>query len=80
MSPAKCQQARRVELLGSSLAFNRHHLATASTPPSQTTDLDAKAISNSFNQKASWITPRLGGVGVMTVAMFLRNTIEQAEV
>lgn len=30
-------------------------------------------------QKASWITPRLGGVGVTTVAMLLRNTVQLAE-
>jgi methylenetetrahydrofolate dehydrogenase (NADP+)/methenyltetrahydrofolate cyclohydrolase len=29
---------------------------------------------------ASWITPRLGGVGVMTVAMLLANTVALAEV
>jgi methylenetetrahydrofolate dehydrogenase (NADP+) / methenyltetrahydrofolate cyclohydrolase len=29
---------------------------------------------------ASWITPRLGGVGVTTVAMLLQNTIDLAEV
>jgi methylenetetrahydrofolate dehydrogenase (NADP+)/methenyltetrahydrofolate cyclohydrolase len=28
---------------------------------------------------ASWITPRLGGVGPTTVAMLLRNTVEAAE-
>ena len=28
---------------------------------------------------ASWITPRLGGVGPLTVAMLLRNTVEAAE-
>ena len=28
---------------------------------------------------ASWITPRLGGVGVMTVAMLLANTVALAE-
>jgi methylenetetrahydrofolate dehydrogenase (NADP+) / methenyltetrahydrofolate cyclohydrolase len=28
---------------------------------------------------ASWITPRLGGVGVTTVAMLLRNTVTLAE-
>jgi len=28
---------------------------------------------------AGWITPRLGGVGVTTVAMLLRNTIVAAE-
>jgi methylenetetrahydrofolate dehydrogenase (NADP+)/methenyltetrahydrofolate cyclohydrolase len=29
--------------------------------------------------KASWITPRLGGVGVTTVAMLLENSVELAE-
>ncbi len=28
---------------------------------------------------ASWITPRLGGVGPTTVAMLLRNTVAAAE-
>jgi methylenetetrahydrofolate dehydrogenase (NADP+)/methenyltetrahydrofolate cyclohydrolase len=28
---------------------------------------------------AGWITPRLGGVGVTTVAMLLRNTVALAE-
>jgi methylenetetrahydrofolate dehydrogenase (NADP+)/methenyltetrahydrofolate cyclohydrolase len=28
---------------------------------------------------ASWITPRLGGVGVTTVAMLLQNTVSLAE-
>ena len=28
---------------------------------------------------AGWVTPRLGGVGVTTVAMLLRNTVEAAE-
>jgi methylenetetrahydrofolate dehydrogenase (NADP+)/methenyltetrahydrofolate cyclohydrolase len=28
---------------------------------------------------AGWITPRLGGVGVTTVAMLLRNTVAAAE-
>jgi methylenetetrahydrofolate dehydrogenase (NADP+)/methenyltetrahydrofolate cyclohydrolase len=30
-------------------------------------------------QRASWITPVPGGVGLMTVAMLLRNTLEAAE-
>ncbi len=30
-------------------------------------------------EKASWVTPRLGGVGVMTVAMLLLNTVQAAE-
>jgi methylenetetrahydrofolate dehydrogenase (NADP+)/methenyltetrahydrofolate cyclohydrolase len=30
-------------------------------------------------EKAAWVTPRLGGVGVMTVAMLLTNTVLAAE-
>lgn len=30
-------------------------------------------------EKAAWVTPRLGGVGVMTVAMLLQNTVQAAE-
>jgi methylenetetrahydrofolate dehydrogenase (NADP+) / methenyltetrahydrofolate cyclohydrolase len=33
----------------------------------------------SVSEVASWITPRLGGVGPTTVAMLLRNTVEAAE-
>jgi methylenetetrahydrofolate dehydrogenase (NADP+)/methenyltetrahydrofolate cyclohydrolase len=36
-------------------------------------------VDESVGEKASWITPRLGGVGVTTVAMLLENTIELAE-
>jgi methylenetetrahydrofolate dehydrogenase (NADP+)/methenyltetrahydrofolate cyclohydrolase len=36
-------------------------------------------VDESVGEKASWITPRLGGVGVTTVAMLLQNTIELAE-
>jgi methylenetetrahydrofolate dehydrogenase (NADP+)/methenyltetrahydrofolate cyclohydrolase len=36
-------------------------------------------VEERVGEKASWITPRLGGVGVMTVAMLLRNTLELAE-
>lgn len=36
-------------------------------------------VDESVAQKASWITPRLGGVGVTTVAMLLRNTVQLAE-
>jgi methylenetetrahydrofolate dehydrogenase (NADP+)/methenyltetrahydrofolate cyclohydrolase len=36
-------------------------------------------VDESVGEKASWITPRLGGVGVTTVAMLLRNTVELAE-
>jgi methylenetetrahydrofolate dehydrogenase (NADP+)/methenyltetrahydrofolate cyclohydrolase len=36
-------------------------------------------VDEAVGEKASWITPRLGGVGVMTVAMLLRNTVELAE-
>jgi methylenetetrahydrofolate dehydrogenase (NADP+)/methenyltetrahydrofolate cyclohydrolase len=36
-------------------------------------------VLESVAEKASWITPRLGGVGVMTVAMLLLNTVHAAE-
>lgn len=36
-------------------------------------------VAESVGEVASWITPRLGGVGPTTVAMLLRNTIEAAE-
>lgn len=36
-------------------------------------------VHESVAEKASWITPRLGGVGVMTVAMLLLNTAVAAE-
>lgn len=36
-------------------------------------------VLESVAEKASWITPRLGGVGVMTVAMLLQNTVRAAE-
>jgi methylenetetrahydrofolate dehydrogenase (NADP+) / methenyltetrahydrofolate cyclohydrolase len=36
-------------------------------------------VDESVAEKASWITPRLGGVGVTTVAMLLQNTVELAE-
>lgn len=36
-------------------------------------------VDESVAEVASWITPRLGGVGPTTVAMLLRNTIEAAE-
>ena len=36
-------------------------------------------VAESVGEKASWITPRLGGVGVTTVAMLLQNTVELAE-
>jgi methylenetetrahydrofolate dehydrogenase (NADP+) / methenyltetrahydrofolate cyclohydrolase len=36
-------------------------------------------VDESVGQKASWITPRLGGVGVTTVAMLLLNTVQLAE-
>jgi methylenetetrahydrofolate dehydrogenase (NADP+)/methenyltetrahydrofolate cyclohydrolase len=35
-------------------------------------------VDESVAEKASWITPRLGGVGVTTVAMLLMNTVELA--
>ncbi len=36
-------------------------------------------VSESCAEVAGWITPRLGGVGVTTVAMLLRNTVAAAE-
>ena len=33
----------------------------------------------SASKVASWITPVPGGVGPMTVAMLLQNTVDQAE-
>lgn len=36
-------------------------------------------VDESVAERASWITPRLGGVGVTTVAMLLQNTVELAE-
>lgn len=35
-------------------------------------------VDEAVGAKAAWITPRLGGVGVTTVAMLLRNTLELA--
>lgn len=36
-------------------------------------------VSEAVAEPASWITPRLGGVGVTTVAMLLQNTVTLAE-
>jgi methylenetetrahydrofolate dehydrogenase (NADP+)/methenyltetrahydrofolate cyclohydrolase len=36
-------------------------------------------VDEAVGDVASWITPRLGGVGPTTVAMLLRNTVEIAE-
>ncbi|HEX7096144.1 MAG TPA: tetrahydrofolate dehydrogenase/cyclohydrolase catalytic domain-containing protein [Acidimicrobiales bacterium] len=36
-------------------------------------------VDESVNEVASWVTPRLGGVGPTTVAMLLRNTVDAAE-
>jgi methylenetetrahydrofolate dehydrogenase (NADP+)/methenyltetrahydrofolate cyclohydrolase len=36
-------------------------------------------VDDSVNEVASWVTPRLGGVGPTTVAMLLRNTVAAAE-
>jgi methylenetetrahydrofolate dehydrogenase (NADP+)/methenyltetrahydrofolate cyclohydrolase len=36
-------------------------------------------VDESCEEVAGWITPRLGGVGVTTVAMLLRNTVACAE-
>ena len=37
-------------------------------------------VDEAVGEVASWITPRLGGVGPTTVAMLLRNTVAAAEV
>ena len=36
-------------------------------------------VDESVGERCAWITPRLGGVGVMTVAMLLANTVGLAE-
>jgi methylenetetrahydrofolate dehydrogenase (NADP+)/methenyltetrahydrofolate cyclohydrolase len=36
-------------------------------------------VDESVAEVASWVTPRLGGVGPTTVALLLRNTVEAAE-
>jgi methylenetetrahydrofolate dehydrogenase (NADP+)/methenyltetrahydrofolate cyclohydrolase len=36
-------------------------------------------VDDSVAEVASWITPRLGGIGPTTVAMLLRNTVQAAE-
>ena len=36
-------------------------------------------VAESVAERASWMTPRLGGVGVTTVAMLLQNTVHLAE-
>jgi methylenetetrahydrofolate dehydrogenase (NADP+)/methenyltetrahydrofolate cyclohydrolase len=36
-------------------------------------------VDEACGEVASWITPRLGGVGPTTVALLLRNTVEAAE-
>ena len=36
-------------------------------------------VEQSANQIASWITPVPGGVGPMTVAMLMENTVRSAE-
>lgn len=36
-------------------------------------------VDESVGEKCAWITPRLGGVGVMTVAMLLANTVGLAQ-
>jgi methylenetetrahydrofolate dehydrogenase (NADP+) / methenyltetrahydrofolate cyclohydrolase len=36
-------------------------------------------VEEAVAHKSTWITPRLGGVGVTTVAMLLRNTVQLAE-
>jgi len=37
-------------------------------------DVDFEAV----KEKASWITPVPGGVGPMTIAMLMRNTVRSA--
>jgi methylenetetrahydrofolate dehydrogenase (NADP+)/methenyltetrahydrofolate cyclohydrolase len=36
-------------------------------------------VDESCAEVAGWVTPRLGGIGVTTVAMLLRNTVTAAE-
>ena len=36
-------------------------------------------VADDVAEKVAWITPRLGGVGPMTITMLLVNTIEAAE-
>jgi methylenetetrahydrofolate dehydrogenase (NADP+) / methenyltetrahydrofolate cyclohydrolase len=36
-------------------------------------------VAEEVGRKAAWITPRIGGVGVTTVAMLLQNTVQLAE-
>jgi methylenetetrahydrofolate dehydrogenase (NADP+)/methenyltetrahydrofolate cyclohydrolase len=36
-------------------------------------------VDEAVGEVASWITPRLGGVGPMTIAMLLQNTVQSAE-
>jgi len=36
-------------------------------------------VDEDVGEKAGWLTPRLGGVGVTTVAMLLQNTVQLAE-
>ncbi len=36
-------------------------------------------VNEDVGEVASWITPRLGGVGPLTVAMLLKNTVDAAE-
>ena len=36
-------------------------------------------VDESVGEKVSWITPRLGGLGVTTVAMLLQNAVGLAE-
>ena len=36
-------------------------------------------VDEGVNETASWVTPRLGGVGPVTVAMLLQNTVAAAE-
>ncbi len=40
--------------------------------------LEGDADYNDLIQKASWVTPVPGGVGPMTIAMLLKNTVTAA--
>ena len=40
---------------------------------------DLPDVDEAVAERAAWVTPRLGGVGVTTVAMLLRNAVGLAE-
>ena len=52
-----------------------YHAAVAADPGKLVGDVDFDAA----RERASWITPVPGGVGPMTVAMLMSNTVEAAE-